>query len=483
MHQQCITSFSLRESGQERQAAATMMPVSSTVPYTPLPSSDESLDKDEEVVFDFPLHRKSDVSRRREESNAASSPAEEVALAEAVKEAIADLHANSQLFSTDASVVTAIDTPSRVGPKLGQGGFCQVHEYISGEHQAGASAGAEAAEEILDDEPSSIEASIGGIVSPGKTDIVIKFVSCSGPADTKLEHVTIGTIDLIREAHFLSVLKHPNLICMHGAKKLLPSSSRDFFVVLERLDTILEEYMLNDAAADPAVEDYLSGFLLQRLKWGLEIAEVLAYLHSKRIVYRDLKLSNIGLNSDGVVKLFDLGLAKELKVNDKKGKEDKYKLSGKTGSFHTMPPEVSKGWAYNEKADVYSFGIILWELLTSQRAFSSDQGDVLTEEEYVQRVVNGNERPTLPEEEWSPELCDLLERCWSFFPNGRPTMAVVVHGMQCLLSQVREQMDSHEEIARRRRAAKRRQRIVIVVCLVSVTVLLLSWYLLTNSPE
>jgi len=328
---------------------------------------------------------------------------ESVVLQESVKAALDDLFIDSQLFShTKSKSLTVIETPSRVGSKLGQGGFCQVHEYM----------------EDVDRK-------------------AIKFLSCTTLEDPQQR--TIGTVDLVREAHFLSALQHHNLIRIHGAGSL--ENLEHFFVVLDRVESTLDDLTPVTCMTE----------LLERLQWGFQIAKALNYLHSKRVVYRDLKTNNIGLDQDGVLKLLDLGLAKELKSELSNGK---YRLSGKTGTFRTMAPEVSKGWKYNEKVDTYSFGIVLWELLVGQTAFQD-----MDEEAYLRRVVNGEERPSM-RPQWSPELQDLLQRCWSFFPNARPSMSIVESGMSVLVAQVQDEIDADRS---QRLIAMRRVALIVVM--------------------
>ena len=116
------------------------------------------------------------------------------------------------------------------------------------------------------------------------------------------------------------------------------------------------------------------GQLARRLEALRGVAAALRHLHDRRIVYRDVKPENIGFHRrerDGVEvpKLFDFGLAKELKpklldahphhVGGRR--EDTYQLTARSGSPRYMAPEVAFATPYNEKADVYSFGMTLYQ--------------------------------------------------------------------------------------------------------------------------
>ena len=145
-----------------------------------------------------------------------------------------------------------------------------------------------------------------------------------------------------------------------------------------------------------------------------DIASALRHLHKLEIVFRDLKPDNVGFDFGGRVKLFDFGLAKEL---DPKQKTDNgmYKMSGGTGSRRFMAPEVALSEPYNLSADVYSYSILLWELLSLDKAFGW-----LSPEEHRERCVKKNERLEL-RKSWSDTIKKVLEGCWARDPLSRPT--------------------------------------------------------------
>jgi serine/threonine protein kinase len=177
------------------------------------------------------------------------------------------------------------------------------------------------------------------------------------------------------------------------------------------------------------------------LKCARSLADALAYCHGRAIpnvmvLHRDLKPDNLGeyrettscsysgsclksdktmsvlhhatfvsgFTLDGTVKLIDFGLARILE--NASVSNELYEMSGETGSLRYMAPEVAACLPYNQKADVYSFGIILWELIALQKPY-----DGMNREEFYRRVVHGGERPPI-KQKWPEDLTELMKSCW-----------------------------------------------------------------------
>lgn len=177
----------------------------------------------------------------------------------------------------------------------------------------------------------------------------------------------------------------------------------------------------------------------ETLECARSLAMAMQYLHSKAIpnsvvLHRDLKPDNIAFALDGTVKLLDFGLAKVLENADPSANEV-YTMSGETGSFRYMAPEVAKGESYNHKADVYSFGIILWEMFAGKKSFTT----LRSEEEYFDLVVDRCVRPPL-QDEWPIALCSLISECWDTDLDIRPDFQQVIMRLDFLLSVETESM-------------------------------------------
>ena len=112
--------------------------------------------------------------------------------------------------------------------------------------------------------------------------------------------------------------------------------------------------------------------------------------------FTDLKPDNIGFSVDGTLKLFDLGLCTLVMKPDHA--TDTYEMTGETGSMRYMAPEVVLSQPYNEKVDVYSFSIMLWQMTTDVVPFRE-----LKRADFVDKVVHGGLRPAI-DPSWPEEF-------------------------------------------------------------------------------
>lgn len=107
--------------------------------------------------------------------------------------------------------------------------------------------------------------------------------------------------------------------------------------------------------------------------------------------------------------------------------DEVYHMSGETGSLRYMAPEVAEGLPYNHTADVYSFGIILWELNATKKPYEG-----LNRELFYERIVHGGERPPLSKK-WPIELTSLMSECWDTDMFNRPKFRDIVRRLDKLI--------------------------------------------------
>jgi serine/threonine protein kinase len=141
---------------------------------------------------------------------------------------------------------------------------------------------------------------------------------------------------------------------------------------------------------------------------AIDVARGMRFLHSRQIIHRDLKSLNVLLDSEGHARICDFGAARKLVKNAV--------MSQNVGTPHWMAPELIAGDPiYTEKIDVYSFGILLWEILTKKTPYEGmDAAQIAVD------VLQWDKRPPLPADTPST-VREIIETCWSNVPSHRPS--------------------------------------------------------------
>jgi len=119
------------------------------------------------------------------------------------------------------------------------------------------------------------------------------------------------------------------------------------------------------------------------------------------------------------VKIFDFGLAKELR-DEKRNLDGTYKLTGMTGSMRYMAPEVANGEPYNASCDVYSFAVLLWEIMAMKPPY-----EMYTPKSLREKVYNGPHKRPVIDDSWPYPIKICLKRSWGGNLHDRNTMEQV----------------------------------------------------------
>ena len=143
----------------------------------------------------------------------------------------------------------------------------------------------------------------------------------------------------------------------------------------------------------------------------------IAAMHKQGLIHRDIKSLNILLDADNFPKVCDFGMSRLIP------KEKNNLMSGGVGTAQWEAPEVINNDFYNEKADVYSYGILLWEIMSGDVPFRG-----LNQMQVAMGVVGNGIRPPIPNN-CSPKIAKLIKSCWDQDPNKRPYMSQVVNVM------------------------------------------------------
>jgi pimeloyl-ACP methyl ester carboxylesterase len=221
-------------------------------------------------------------------------------------------------------------------------------------------------------------------------DVALKFLTRIGSVDP-------GEADRLRlEGRSLAALNHRNIVTIHD----LDEADGAPFLVLE---WVPGASLAQAPVSRPCGE-------AEFLRLALPIAEGLAAAHSRGIVHRDLKPGNVLVTEDGVVKLADFGLAKFRDAN-----LDLTRSAAIVGTVAYMSPEQATGDEVGPRSDVFSFGVLAYELLTGSRPFD---GNSITSVMYG--IVNA---PHVPLASARPDLSavvlELVERCLQKRPEDR----------------------------------------------------------------
>ncbi|XP_024975106.1 serine/threonine-protein kinase STY13-like [Cynara cardunculus var. scolymus] len=220
------------------------------------------------------------------------------------------------------------------------------------------------------------------------------------PNVTKFVGASMGTSDL----------KIPTNNTSNAAQNSLPS--RACCVVVEYLPGgTLKKYLIRNCRKK------LSFKIVVQL--ALDLSRGLSYLHSKKIVHRDVKTENMLLDLNRTLKIADFGVARVEAQNPRD-------MTGETGTLGYMAPEVLDGKPYNRKCDVYSFGICLWEVYCCDMPYAD-----LSFAEVSSAVVRQNLRPDIPK--CCPSsFASILKKCWDANPDKRPEMDEVVRLLEAI---------------------------------------------------
>jgi serine/threonine protein kinase len=134
------------------------------------------------------------------------------------------------------------------------------------------------------------------------------------------------------------------------------------------------------------------------------------------------------------VKLFDFGLMTCVKRSSNPC--DTFVMTGCTGSLRYMAPEVALRKAYNEKVDIYSFGIILWQMVTGSLPFKG-----VSKAEYMAEVVGAGKRPKLSKD-MPLELTSLMSKCWDEDHARRPTGKQIVEMLESVRCDLKSSLET-----------------------------------------
>jgi tetratricopeptide (TPR) repeat protein len=268
-----------------------------------------------------------------------------------------------------------------------------------------------------------------------------------------------------REARTASALDHPNICTIYEIDE---DKGRPFIAM-----QLLEGQTLADRIGDQPVP------LGTLLDWAMQIADALQAAHAKGIMHRDIKPANIFITTRDQAKILDFGLAK-LALPDSPGSTDptmsinaQLTHTGATiGTVAYMSPEQARGEALDARTDLFSFGVLLYEMATGKQAFSGPTWAVTVHAILGQAPVSLNESmPGLPH-----RLQEIIDKALVKNRDVRYQTAAEMHRD---LLQLKKDYESGKNLKSTRTAAvwspKRKLRLAIAVCVLALLAAAMVW--------
>ncbi|XP_046803485.1 mitogen-activated protein kinase kinase kinase 7-like isoform X2 [Lucilia cuprina] len=215
---------------------------------------------------------------------------------------------------------------------------------------------------------------------------------------------------IVREIKQLSRVKHPNIIALFG----ISANQNSNYIIMEYAEGgSLHQFLHGN------VKPYYS--MAHAMSWARQCAEAVAYMHAmkpKPLVHRDLKPLNLLLADRGrYLKICDFGTVTDLVTI----------MTNNSGSAAWMAPEVFEGSKYTEKCDVFSWGIVLWEIIAREKPFKDFDNAFC-----ILWKIHKGERPP-PISDLPEPIKQLMNSCWAKTPELRPSMQCVVDKMNILM--------------------------------------------------
>ena len=268
----------------------------------------------------------------------------------------------------------------------------------------------------------------------------------SNDSDKSMNEISQKMLDDL-EVGVMMRLRHPRIVAFLGAGEIIDPPHEGetepkvgIFVMLQYcaggdLSHRLTRVVTGSVSKFPWKE---------RIQCAMDIAEGMVFIHSKGIIHRDLKSLNILCDENGRCLIADLGLAKKMDAQDashdlssaignSKNDGSQPVASAWKGTVPWMAPEVIRS-GYNKSVDVYSFGVIMWELITGRVPWFGTQ---YTFSHQIMMAVSQGKRPSVKKKELVDVplgFAKLMKRCWDTKSNVRPKFADIVNELNTIMN-------------------------------------------------
>lgn len=206
-------------------------------------------------------------------------------------------------------------------------------------------------------------------------------------------------------------LRHPNIVTFIG----YCYNKNNFYLVTEFMENKSLKYVLENKKINIT--------LIDKLNMCLDISLAIYYLHSRipLVLHRDLKSSNCLVDKNNKVKLCDFGLSKIY--------ENSERQTNSSSTCFWMAPEFIVDRIFNEKSDIYSLGILFWEIFMRDTIPYKGMNELTF---LLGDIEVLKQRPHIPED-LETDIRKLIESCWNMDFNKRPNIATVVEMIEDLI--------------------------------------------------
>ena len=242
-------------------------------------------------------------------------------------------------------------------------------------------------------------------------------------------------IKYIKEINIISNLRHPNLVLYMGASL---SSNHNCYLVMEFVNNgNLFEFLHQGSYNSEG--NYQKYDLLFTTNLALEIALAVKYLHCRNITHCDLKSTNVLLDNNYHVKITDFGVSKMVNILYEKSQE----IRGKFGTTHWMAPEIMKRLKYEEASDVFSYGMILYEIITGEIPYYGLQPNQI-----IGLVADCRKIVQIPENTSNPYLRKLVIECLKYDTEDRPCFEEIIYYLEKVVDVLKKKNFASEDISK-----------------------------------
>ncbi|XP_065332210.1 proto-oncogene tyrosine-protein kinase receptor Ret isoform X1 [Cloeon dipterum] len=261
---------------------------------------------------------------------------------------------------------------------------------------------------------------------PGRTTVAVKALK-AGAGNTELN-------DLLTEYELLKEVSHPNIIRLLGA---CTCSDGQIFIIIEYADKgSLRGYLRGCRRGGRQALERERLSLKTLISYAWQISKGMEYLSEMKMVHRDLAARNILLTSKGVCKVSDFGLSRDVYEDDTYLKQSRGKVPVKWMALESLSDQV-----YTSKSDVWSYGVLIWELLTL--GLAPYPGIAI---QNLYDLLLSGYRMENPVPNSQCKLYHLMQACWATYPTDRPSFMQITSILNRILQEGSDYLDITSDI-------------------------------------